>query len=851
MTRSRREFLKTSAAAAAAASLTPAVVAAESASPIPTSAPDTPLTIRALEKRLQRARPLPLGAVKITGGPLKNAQDLTAKYLLALDPDRMMAYYRTRAGLKQKAEPLVGWDGGDRNLTGHIAGHHLSAVSIFYRITGDARFKQRADYLVKEMKEVQDKRGDGYLGAIGTAPQGANPSRDGREVMVEVSKGDIRSGAFDLNGMWSPWYTLHKTYAGLRDAYRYTGNAAALALEVKFAKWAESIMNPLSDEQLAKMLNTEHGGMNEVLADLYADTGDKRWLTLSYKFEHHAFTGPLKRHQDNLSGKHGNCQIPKLIGSAARYGFTADSSDLVAASFFHDRVAQHHSYTTGGHGLAEYFGAPDALSPRVEGRTCETCNCYNMLKLTRKLFAYQPDPTYADFHERTLFNHILASIDNEDGRTSYMVPVGRAVMQEYQDMQRSFTCCVGTGMESHGLHGEGMFYESDDTIWVNLFAPATAKFSALPVTLTMESSFPDGDSASIKVSATTAKEFTLAVRRPVWAGDGFTIKVNGAAIPQPSLATMHDPGAGGRRGAPGNESAQGSSYVAIKRTWKTGDVVEIALPKVVHLEATPDNKTVASVMWGPLVLAANWGPRREGRGGASSAAPTPVAVVGDRPADQWVTPAGSTPGDFTARGVGRLVTNASAPNSDIAFTPFHRTHKRTYGAYIDVVSEAEFNSRVANYSAERERVRRMEAATVAYLQPGETEGEKNYTYASEPADRRVDRANGRSNRGGTGWFSYNMPIDPQSENALIVTYFNDLGLPPTAGNFRITADGTEIAKYEPNAAASGFYDARYTIPQSVTNGKARVLVKFEAQGTGNTARIAPVFGIRTVRVRDL
>jgi len=278
------------------------------------------------------------------------------------------------------------------------------------------------------------------------------------------------SGAIELSGLWSPWYTLHKTFAGLRDAYRLTGNQSALVVETKYAQWAEGVLKPLEDAQVQKMLETEHGGMNEVLADLYADTGDKRWLDLSYRFEHRAFTDPLKHHQDNLSGKHGNCQIPKLMGSAARYGYTGDASDLIAASFFWDRVVQHHSYSSGGHGLAEYFGPPDQLSPRVDGRTCESCNVYNMLKLTRRLFSFSPDAHLADFHERALFNHYLASIDPQDARTSYMVPVGRAVQQEYQDLQRDFTCCVGTGMEGHALHGYGIYYESPETLWVTLFA---------------------------------------------------------------------------------------------------------------------------------------------------------------------------------------------------------------------------------------------------------------------------------------------------------------------------------------------------------------------------------------------
>src|SRR5215470_2781607 len=248
------------------------------------------------------ARPLPLSAVRLTGGPLKQAQDLDADYLLKLEPDRMMAYYRKRAGLEPKAEGYTGWDGDGRNLTGHIAGHYLSAVSLMYAATGDGRFKERADYIVREMKEVQDKQGDGYLGALA----------DGKEQFIEVSKGNIRSASFDLNGLWSPWYVLHKTYAGLRDAYRYTGNRAALEVEIRYADWAEGILSKLDDAQLQKMLNTEFGGMNESLADLYADTGDKRWLELSHRFDHRAVMEPLSRQQNILPGLHGNTQVPKI-----------------------------------------------------------------------------------------------------------------------------------------------------------------------------------------------------------------------------------------------------------------------------------------------------------------------------------------------------------------------------------------------------------------------------------------------------------------------------------------------------------------------------------------------------------
>ena len=527
------------------------------------------------------ARPLPLSSVRITGGPLKRAQDLNADYLLKLEPDRMMAYYRKRAGLEPKAQGYPGWDGDGKNLTGHIAGHYLSGVSLMFAATGDPRFKQRADYIVKEMKEVQDKNGDGYLGAV----EGL------REKFTEVSKGNIKSTFFDLNGLWSPWYTLHKTYAGLRDAYRFTGNRTALELEIKFAAWAETILAKLTPEQTQQMLNTEFGGMNEVLADLYADTGDKRWLNLSRRFDHHAFLDPLKRREDKLSGQHGNTQVPKMLGVLMQYIYTGEKADGVAAEFFWDAVVNDHSYATGGHGKDEYFGPRRELAERVDGRTNETCNVYNMLKMTRRLFALNPDPKYAEFEEKALFNHILASIDPEDGRTCYMVPVGRGVRREYQDMFRSFTCCVGSGMESHGLHGDGIYYESGDRLWINMYVPSTATWKEAGVRLKMDTTFPEGDTATLKLTMQRPRTFTLVFRCPSWVNLGVTVKVNGKEV---------------------TEYIGPASYTHLKRRWKTGDTVSFVFPKTLWFEALADNQNRGALMWGPLVLAADLGPERRG-----------------------------------------------------------------------------------------------------------------------------------------------------------------------------------------------------------------------------------------------
>jgi len=832
----RREFLQSSAAAAAALTLGPLTHESRAETIGPNTSGGSGPGARDIEEKLLRARPVPLTDVRVTGGPAKLAQDADAKYLLSLDPDRMMAFYRVRAGLPQKAEPYGGWDGGGRNLTGHIAGHHLSAVSLMYAATGDDRFKQRAQYIVRELKEVQDKNGDGYLSAL----------EHGRESFAQVSKGEIRPGAFDLNGLWSPWYTLHKTYAGLRDAYRYTGDKTALTVETKFAAWAEGVLAPLADAQVQKMLLTEHGGMNEVLADLYVDTGDKRWLDLSYRFEHRAFTDALKRGQDNLAGKHVNCQIPKVIGSAARYGYTGDTGDILAASTFFDRAVEHHTYATGGQGSAEYFGPADVLGSRVDGRTCESCNCYNMLKLSRRLFSFRPDPFYADFQERVLFNHVLASMDPANARMSYMVPVGRGVQQEYQNMQQSFTCCVGTGMENHALHGYGVYYESDDTLWVSLFMPSTAKFKLAGAEIAQETTFPDGDSATLKLTLPKAAKFTLAVRRPTWAGDGFVVKVNGTPVEVPPLASLRPGAAGGR--LMGNEDSlpQPSSFVEISRTWNNGDTVELTLPKTVRLEATPDDKRIAAIMWGPLVLAGDLGPRRESRGEGAPGQPVPLLVAAERPVSEWVLP-GARQGEFQIKQVARPITQPEQVE-DVSLTPFYRTHERTYSVYFDVVTPAEFDARVAALAAERERVRRMEAATVAYVRPGDQQTEPNFGYKSDPADRPVARTNGRPSRAGTGWFSYDLAVNPASPTAIVVTYFNEIGLPPVLGNFEIDVDGTSVGKFEPNRTATGFFDARYDVPTNLVQGKSKITVRFQANGNG---RIAPVFGVRVVRANEL
>jgi DUF1680 family protein len=771
-----------------------------------------PNAARASEEKIVIVRPLPLSSVRLTGGPLKHSQELDAEYLLQLEPDRMLAYLRQRAGLEPKAKPYGGWDGAGRQLTGHIAGHYLSAVSLMWAATGDAQFKERADYIVSELKTIQDAQGDGYLGALLD-----NQGTDGKVRFHELCKGVIRSGGFDLNGLWSPWYVEHKIFAGLRDAYRYTGNRTALDVEIKFAGWVESIVSKLDDEQTQKMLATEFGGMNEVTADLYADTGDPRWLTLSGKFEHRAMIDPLAAGLDILGGKHGNTQVPKMIGSLARYIYTGDETDHKAAVNFWDDVALHHSFATGGHGKNEYFGPPNKLNDYIDGRTAETCNVYNMIKMSRTLFSINPDIRYADFHERALFNHILASQDPEDGRVCYMVPVGRGVQHEYQRPFEDFTCCVGTGMESHALHGYGIYYESGDKLWVSLYAPTRANWEAKGVQLEMNTDFPTGESASLKITAKSPKRFTLALRRPYWAGAGFSVKVNGQ--PQKDLPKT-------------------DSYVEITRVWKSGDAVELVLPKTLRKEPLPDNPERCALMWGPLVLAGDLGAEtfreRDGEGWKVTAN-APVLVAANQSVENWLKPVAGKPGTFLTSGVGLT--------TDITFAPFYQLPRRKYAIYWDMFTPEEWQKKSEAYAAEQEKQKKLEAATVAFAQPGQIETERDFNQQGEESS--PVQLDGRYGRRGTKWFSFDLPVEAGHPMGLMVTFSNDAR---RKGSFDILVEDKKVGEQSTERRSPEqdvrFFEVEYAIPPGLIQGKQKITVRFEAAAGSD---IPGVFGIRIVR----
>ena len=334
-----------------------------------------------------RVLPFEINEVKLLDGPFFHATELNEQVLLNYEPDRFLAKFRIEAGLEPKAEHYHGWE--DNTIAGHSLGHYLTAICLMYETTGNEEFLNRANYIVDELAECQEADGDGYIGAF----------PDGKRILEEeVAKGDIRSKGFDLNGIWVPYYTQHKVMDGLYHAYKLCGNEKALEVSRKFADWLYTVVKDLNDDQVQDMLNCEHGGINEALAELYGATGDEKYLKMSRIFHHKAILDSLAHHKVILPGKHANTQIPKLVGLARRYELTGDTTDRETSEFFWDRVVNHHSYVTGGHCDHEYFGPPDTLRNRLSNETTETCNVYNMLKLSKHRFMWDAEPKVADFY---------------------------------------------------------------------------------------------------------------------------------------------------------------------------------------------------------------------------------------------------------------------------------------------------------------------------------------------------------------------------------------------------------------------------------------------------------------------
>ncbi len=515
-----------------------------------------------------QARPFPLGDVRLLDGPFRSAMQRDIEYILSLDPDRLLHTFRLNAGLPSTAEPLGGWEKPDIELRGHTLGHYLSACSLLYASTHDVRFKQRIDRVVAALAEVQDA----------LAKNGSNPGYLSAFPESFMDRWDAPAR------VWAPWYTLHKVMAGLLDSYELAGNRQALEVLKKMAAWTKFRVDRRSPEQLERSMNNEIGGIMEVLANLYGITKDPDHLAAARAFHHKAILDPLARGEDPLDGKHANTQIPKLIGAARLYELTGDPQYKRMSEFFWQRVALARSFVHGGHSDDEKFFPVDQFATHLGPETAETCNTYNMLKLTRHLFSWHPSEQLMGFYERALFNHILASQDPVKGGFVYYTTVKPGHFKTYSTPTKSFWCCVGTGMENHARYTDAIYFEDKDSLWVNLFLASELDWKEKGVTLRQETHFPDDDTIRFSVKVKSPVRFVLNLRHPVWA-NGMAIRLNHKSV---------DAGTAG-------------SYAKLERNWKTGDVIDVKLPMQVHTEILPGVPDQIAFLYGPIVLAGELG----------------------------------------------------------------------------------------------------------------------------------------------------------------------------------------------------------------------------------------------------
>jgi DUF1680 family protein len=750
------------------------------------------------------AEPFPLSEVRLLDGPFRDAQLRNEKYLLALEPDRFLQTFRANVNLPTTAKPYGGWEKPDTEIRGHAFGHYLSALSLTYASTGDERFKQRVDYIVAELAKCQSNSPAagfhaGYLSAF---PESfIDRVENGRPV-------------------WVPWYTEHKIMAGLLDANQLCGNAQALDVLTKMADWVKFRVDRISHEQMQKSLDTEQGGMNEVLANLYGVTGEKKYLELSAAFNHARVLDPLSRGEDRLNGIHANTQIPKIVGAAREYEFTGDEKFLNIAKTFWDSVALRRSFAIGGHSDHEHFFPTNEFALHVGTDTAETCNTYNMLKLTRELFALEPEAAKMDFYERGLYNHILASQDPETGMFVYLMSLKPGHFKTYSTPEDSFWCCVGTGMENHSKYADTIYFHDANYLYVNLFIASELSWPEKGLTLRQETKFPESDTTVLKFKVSKPTSIALKIRHPAWAENGMEVLVNNQ---------MEKLG------------PQSGNYFILRREWHDGDEVKIQLPMKLHTEFLPGTTNEIALLYGPIVLAGELGtkdmpdrPLAHNQTDFNTVPDPSVPVfVGD--AAGLLAQVERVPGDAT-----KFRTHGLARPDDVTLIPFYQMHRQRYSVYWKLLSEDAWANQKAELAVAEARRIAEEARTVDVVRPGEQQSETDHKLAGEKTE--TGEFIGRKWRHAGNWFSYEMKVAADAPQELAVTFWgSDAG----SREFDILVDEKILATQKlDNNRPEVFYDAVFPLPAALLKDKQTITVKFSA----HPASLAGgVYGVRVMR----
>ena len=746
--------------------------------------------------------------VRLLDGPFKTAMGRDTEYLLSLEPDRLLSKFMTEAGLEPRAKNYGGWDA--EGVAGCILGHYLSACSMAYASTGDQRFKQRVDAIVDQLAICQDKIGNGYVGAI----------PDWRDAFENIK---ARRGK--MVG-WVPWYTMHKYLAGLRDAYVHGGDEKAKQVLVRLADWVGKTIDPLTDPEVQVMLQAEQGGMSEVLADVAAITGDARYLAMARRFTHRAVIDPLAAGLDRLDGLHANTQIPKLIGAARIYALTGDAYYGRAADTFWTTVTTNRTWAIGGNGDAEAFFPPALAAQHLSGITAETCNVYNMVKLTNAEFALDPRPACADYVERALFNQILGSQDPKRGMFTYHQSLRPGGFRIYSDPENAMWCCVGTGMENHVRYGESIYFHDDANLYVNLFVASRVEWKEKGLTLTQQTTFPDEPSTRFTVTCDRPTEAAIRLRVPYWIAATPTIRVNGEVQSVPATA---------------------DTYAALTRTWHDGDTIDYAVPMNVHVETLSGSDREVALEYGPVVLAADLGTKgleavhfyeighRETAYARFPTVPVPALVGHVDELARHVQPVeDDLPLTFKTVGLGHP--------DELTFRPYARTHFVRYAVYLKAFPDtASYDAERAKIDAIDEAKRQLDARTTDAIKPGEQQPEVDHQLKSELSHFGDFQDLHWRDAGPGGFFEYAVRVSPDEPMQLVCTYWGgDRG----NRNFDVLVDGQRVATQRlENEKPGEIFDVTYPIPAALTRGKSSVVLRF-AGTPGSVA--GGVMGIRLV-----
>ncbi|MFE4799389.1 beta-L-arabinofuranosidase domain-containing protein [Streptomyces sp. NPDC056708] len=766
---------------------------------------------------------LPGSAVRLLPGPFLDAQATALDYLLSLDTDRLLAPLRREAGLPPVAASYGNWESS--GLDGHTVGHALSGAALMSAVTDDPRPRAMVQRLVQGVVECQDALGTGYVGGI----------PDGVRLWQRVAAGQVERDSFELGGAWVPWYNLHKLFAGLLDAHRYAGSDLALTAVRRLADWWDQVAAGMDDDTHEAMLRTEFGGMCEVLADLADVTGTDRYAALARRFLDRTLLGPLREHRDVLDGMHANTQIAKAVGYQ-RLGEVVDDPGLRdAARFFWQTMARHRTFSFGGNSVREHLHPLDDFSSALQSpEGPETCNTYNMLKLSRTLFLEEPDAEVLDHYERATVNHILSSLHPKGGLV-YFTPVRPGHYRVVSTPQNCFWCCVGTGLENHAKYGELVYTAEDDDLFVNLFIASRLSLPEQNLVLEQTGTAPYDNEVGLVVRGAPATPVAIHIRVPSWHEGTPQVRINGA-LPEDGPAPLTT-----RRGAGG----QPLTYVRLERQWCEGDTVTTRLHPRISAELLPDGSPWVSFRYGPSVLAAE-----ADRGDltglfADDSRMGHVAAGPLRPLEHLPIVLTHSPADLTA-GVRRLAPNRLAfalehvdarPGESVVLVPFAGIHESRYHLYFPLAEPGRLHERRAELRAADAAALALRDRTVDAVAAGEQQPESDHRF--EGQDTWSGLTDGQRWRAAAGWWSYRLTDADGTATGLQVTHLSD----PSAGSTRVLVDGHVLATLTPLSHPEG-KEISQVLPLDANRRAGTAEIRFEAVGSATTIRLREVRLVR-------